>query len=136
MDVAHSSYRQRGQPIGRNASMVYPHIQYQGPAYPNPLFSENPAYPNPLFSDNQANARELDSRVSDGIHVCLLWYPDDGHVSVAVYDSKTGEAFELPVGHEDRALDVYRHPYAYASRRSPSAILRAAAEASALELRD
>ena len=86
--------------------MVYPHIRYRGPAYPNLLCTESPA-----------SAHELDSRVSDGIHVRLLWHPAEGHVSVAVHDSKTGEAFELSVGEGDRALDVYRHPYAYAARR-------------------
>jgi hypothetical protein len=87
--------------------MVYPLIQYQGPAHPDLLPSETPA-----------STRELDSRVSDGIHVRLLWHQSDGHVSVAVHDTKTGEAFELPVGEGDRALDVYRHPYAYAAQRS------------------
>ena len=58
--------------------------------------------------------RELDSRTSDGIHVRLLWHPTDGHVSVAVHDSKTGDTFEVPVGARDRARDVYQHPYAYA----------------------
>ena len=57
--------------------------------------------------------RELESRVSDGIHVQLLWHPHDGHVSVAVYDSKTGETFELEVCPGHRALDVFHHPYAY-----------------------
>jgi hypothetical protein len=57
--------------------------------------------------------RELDSRISDGIHVQLLWHPTDGHVSVAVDDSKTGEAFELEVRRGHRALDVFHHPYAY-----------------------
>jgi hypothetical protein len=58
--------------------------------------------------------RELDSRTSDGIRVRLLWHPADGHVSVAVNDTKTGEAFELPVREGTRALDVFNHPYAYA----------------------
>jgi hypothetical protein len=60
-----------------------------------------------------AEPRELDSRTNDGIHVQLLWHPLDGHVSVAVSDTKTGEAFELQVGHGQRALHVYQHPYAY-----------------------
>ncbi|HJS95932.1 MAG TPA: hypothetical protein VJ741_16835 [Solirubrobacteraceae bacterium] len=86
--------------------MVYPHIQYQGPAYPDHLRDATPARP-----------RELDSRVSDGIHVSLLWHPADGQVSVAVQDSKTGEAFELPVGKGERLRDVFLHPYAYAAGR-------------------
>jgi hypothetical protein len=59
--------------------------------------------------------RELDSRTSDGIRVQLLWHPLDGHVSVAVNDTKTGAAFELNVRHGQHALDVYHHPYAYAA---------------------
>jgi hypothetical protein len=61
--------------------------------------------------------RELDSRISDGIHVRLLWYPDNGRVSITVDDAKTGEAFELGVREGERALDVYHHPYAYAAER-------------------
>jgi hypothetical protein len=59
--------------------------------------------------------RELDSRTSDGIHVQLLWHPLGGHVTVAVTDTKMGQAFELEVGHGQRALDVFHHPYAYAA---------------------
>ena len=83
--------------------MVYPHIQYLGPAHPALL-----------ESTDAVSARELDSRIAGGIHVRLLWHPGAGHVSVAVHDTKTGEAFELPVGAGDSALDVYHHPYAYA----------------------
>ena len=39
--------------------------------------------------------RELDRRTGDGIEVRLLWSQNDGHVTVAVTDTKTGEAFEL-----------------------------------------
>ena len=62
--------------------------------------------------------RELDSRISDGIYVRLLWHPDNGRVSITVDDAKTGEAFELPVGEGERALEVFHHPYAYAARGS------------------
>lgn len=82
--------------------MVYPHIQYEGPAYPELHRSAIPTSP-----------RELDSRTSDGIYVRLLWHSESGRVSVAVHDTKTGELFELPVHDRERALDVYRHPYAY-----------------------
>jgi hypothetical protein len=59
--------------------------------------------------------RELDSRTNDGIHVQMLWHPLGGHVTVAVSDTKLGKAFELKVGHGQRALDVFHHPYAYAA---------------------
>jgi hypothetical protein len=60
--------------------------------------------------------RELDSRTGDGIEVRLLWCQTVGRVTAAVTDTKTGEAFELPVGEGERALDVFHHPYAYAAR--------------------
>lgn len=60
--------------------------------------------------------RELDGRVTDGIHVQLLWRPLDNQVSVAVNDTKAGEAFELEVRPGQRALDVFNHPYAYAAQ--------------------
>jgi hypothetical protein len=90
--------------------MVYPHVEYRGPAHPDVLHPSAPAMP-----------RELDSRVSDGIHVRLLWHPADSHVSVAVHDTKTATSFELAVGEGERARDVFHHPYAYAAgRRAPS----------------
>ena len=84
--------------------MVYPHVEYRGPAHPDEVKSAAPDLP-----------RELDSRVTDGIHVRLLWHPTDGHVSVAVHDSKTDESFELGIREGQRARDVFLHPYAYAS---------------------
>jgi hypothetical protein len=65
--------------------------------------------------------RELDFRVSDGIAVTLLWSPATGRVTVAVDDAKTGDAFEVPVGPGERALDVFHHPYAYAAARPAAA---------------
>ena len=56
-----------------------------------------PTYLGPDDPRIAAAPRELDSRISDGIYVQLLWYPHDGQVSVLVIDSKTGEIFELDV---------------------------------------
>lgn len=84
--------------------MVYPHVQYHGPAYPD--LGHGSIHPSP---------RELDSRTGDGIHVRLLWHPSDGHTSVAVHDDKTGDAFELTVAPGERPREVYTHPYAYAA---------------------
>jgi hypothetical protein len=61
--------------------------------------------------------RELDHRVSDGIDVRLLWRSHDDRVLVAVSDAKTGDAFTLEVGPDQRALDVFHHPFAYAPER-------------------
>ncbi len=60
--------------------------------------------------------RELDRRTGDGIEVRLLWSQNDGHVTVAVTDTTTGVVFELPVREDERALEVFQHPYAYAAR--------------------
>ena len=61
--------------------------------------------------------RELDHRVSDGIDVWLLWRPHDNRTLVSVSDSKTGETFAIEVGPDQRALDVFHHPFAYAGSR-------------------
>ena len=58
--------------------------------------------------------RELHSRINDGIHVRLLWREHDDRVVVAVTDAKTGDDFVIDVCAEDRAMDVFHHPYAYA----------------------
>ena len=62
--------------------------------------------------------RELDHRSNDGIDVHLLWHQDEDRVLVAVSDAKTGEAFTVPVGRDQRAYDVFHHPYAYAAERT------------------
>jgi hypothetical protein len=58
---------------------------------------------------------ELDRREGDGISVSLLWRKTGNVISIAVYDDRAGEDFELVVP-PDRALDAFRHPYAYAAR--------------------
>jgi hypothetical protein len=63
--------------------------------------------------------RELDHRVSDGIDVRLLWRPSDNGTVVTVSDARTGGSFTLEVRADQRALDVFHHPYAYA----PDAVL-------------
>jgi len=75
-------------------------------------------------------ARELDRRTGDGIEVRLLWCQDDGRVTVAVVDTKTGVAFELPVRGGERALDVFHHPYAYAARPEHRRVPAAASHSS------
>jgi len=67
--------------------------------------------------NTSAELRELDHRVSDGIAVSLLWRPRDNRALVAVRDAKTGDAFTIEVGDDQRALDVFQHPYAYAGNR-------------------
>ena len=59
---------------------------------------------------------ELAYRENDGIEVSLLWSRRDNALRVVVYDARTEEAFELPVTRE-KALDVFRHPFAHAAWR-------------------
>jgi alkanesulfonate monooxygenase SsuD/methylene tetrahydromethanopterin reductase-like flavin-dependent oxidoreductase (luciferase family) len=58
--------------------------------------------------------RELAARETDGIHVRLLWHPDDNAVTVSVEDARAGDRFQLAVA-PDRALDAFYHPFAYAA---------------------
>jgi hypothetical protein len=57
-------------------------------------------------------ARELAARVTDGLHVLLLWHPTADTVSVSVADDRTGRRYESAVS-RDRALDAFYHPFAY-----------------------
>ena len=59
--------------------------------------------------------RELHSRIADGILVRLLWCPIENRVFVAVNDHKNGGSFSVEVAADERALDVFEHPYAYAA---------------------
>jgi hypothetical protein len=59
-------------------------------------------------------SRELAARDGDGIHVFLLWNPDDDALTVCVEDDRFGDRFQIAVAPE-RALDAFYHPYAYAA---------------------
>jgi hypothetical protein len=59
-------------------------------------------------------SRELAARESDGIHIALLWYPDEDSLTVSVEDARFGDRFHLAVA-PDRALDAFYHPFAYAA---------------------
>jgi hypothetical protein len=61
--------------------------------------------------------RELDHRIEDRIDVWLLWRERDDRVLVAVANQDTGERFRIEVRDDERVLDVFDHPYAYAARR-------------------
>jgi hypothetical protein len=60
---------------------------------------------------------ELDARDQNGVAVTLLWLRGTDVVIVSVLDSASGEAFELVLHSDENALDVFRHPYAYAAAR-------------------
>ena len=66
------------------------------------------------MSFGSPQARELAARESDGIHVLLLWHPDEDAVTVSVEDARVGDRFHIAVA-PDRALDAFYHPFAYAA---------------------
>lgn len=66
------------------------------------------------MSATTAQTRELAVRESDGVHVLLLWHPDENAVTVAVEDARAGDQFRFAVA-ADRALDAFYHPFAYAA---------------------
>jgi hypothetical protein len=57
---------------------------------------------------------ELDHRSADGIEISLLWSRETNSLFVTVDDSRSGESFEVHAPAE-KALDVFRHPFAYAA---------------------
>jgi len=56
---------------------------------------------------------ELDFRSSGQLEVSLLWNQLDGTLFVQIIDWETDEAFTVQTP-PDRALDTFRHPFAYA----------------------
>ena len=55
---------------------------------------------------------ELDYRESDGIQVSLLWSRATNDLSVLVIDTKRTSSSSS--ASPDKALDAFRHPFAYA----------------------
>ena len=66
------------------------------------------------MSPATSHARELAVRDSDGVHVLLLWHPEENALTVSVEDARLGNRFRIAVAPE-RALDAFYHPYAYAA---------------------
>ena len=60
---------------------------------------------------------ELIVRERDGIVVTLFWLRATDVLLVTVADHRHGASFELVLERNDRALDVFHHPYAYAAAR-------------------
>ena len=57
--------------------------------------------------------RELAHRSTDGIEVSLFWSKPSNRVTIELVDGRIDERLEFEVARE-RALDAFRHPYAYA----------------------
>jgi hypothetical protein len=69
---------------------------------------------------------ELAHRTADGIEVALYWTKVGDLLTLEVYDTRSEERFELEVP-RDRALDAFRHPFAYLTAPRPRARLQVAA---------
>jgi hypothetical protein len=65
----------------------------------------------------QVERRELAHRSSDGVGVSLRWSEPTGGLFVSVNDERSGGGFELVVDSGAEALEVFRHPFAYAAWR-------------------
>jgi hypothetical protein len=66
-----------------------------------------------------SNRRELAHRTNDGIEVTLLWSEATDQVTIAVLDTRSGDALEFDVD-GGAALDAFNHPYAYAAALQPT----------------
>lgn len=68
-----------------------------------------------MTAETLTRVRELDSRVTNGMQVRMLWCEADDTVWVAVVDMRGGHTFRLRVRPEERPRDVFDHPFAYAA---------------------
>jgi hypothetical protein len=71
----------------------------------------------PFAASASGERVELAERHSDGISVALHWIRGTDAVAVTVEDARTGQFFEVVVAENERALDVFHHPYASAHAR-------------------
>ena len=66
---------------------------------------------------------ELDARHAGGIDVELLWDPRTQGLSVVAHDARSDETVTIYV-EADQALEVFRHPFAYAGEPAARVGLR------------
>ena len=58
--------------------------------------------------------QELSQRTNDGVTVTLFWHSGTDELTVCVSDQRRGAYFEIEA-EASNALDVFYHPYSYAS---------------------
>ena len=63
---------------------------------------------------SESSPRELAYRAGDRLEVTLFWHPRTDELKVCVCDLRHGEYFEVRP-EPQLALDVFYHPYSYAS---------------------
>lgn len=74
-----------------------------------------------MTTESLITMRELDSRLTDGLHVRLWWDPEADQVWVSVLDTRSGDAFNVEVREGQRPLDVFHHPFAYVPKEHAEA---------------
>jgi hypothetical protein len=74
-----------------------------------------------------AHIEELASRQSAGIHVALYWSREGNTFNVVVRDNRTGDEFSV-AAEPAEAIDVFRHPFAYAAKRGVASSLSSSPE--------
>jgi hypothetical protein len=60
---------------------------------------------------------ELAVRDHDGTSVSLFWTRGTNVLAVTVVDHRNDDSFEMVLEPDERPLDVFYHPYAYAAAR-------------------
>lgn len=70
-----------------------------------------------VFPSGGYSRAELAVRDQNGVAVTLFWLRGTDVAVVSVLDRRNGEGFELVLEADDRPLDVFHHPYAYAAAR-------------------
>ena len=60
---------------------------------------------------------ELTAREDNGVSVVLYWTRETNVLAVTVDDAMTGDYFELVLADNERPLDVFYHPFAFARAR-------------------
>ena len=70
-----------------------------------------------MFEATDITRTELASRETNGITVTLLWTRSTNLVTVAVDDAANDDYFELVLDEDERAMDVFHHPFAHAAAR-------------------
>lgn len=73
--------------------------------------------------ESLTSMRELDSRSVDGLQVQLWWDAETGCVWVSTRDGRSGSQFLIEVRDGERPLDVFQHPFAYASGQQLADVL-------------
>src|SRR6266550_7732413 len=86
--------------------------------FPHPASSEAPRMQSDPITEGAAMTtvatprRELAHRSTDGIEVSLFWSKPSNRVTIELVDGRIDERLEFEVARE-KALDAFRHPYAY-----------------------